>query len=191
MTLILYVINNCGLSQKIGPRPKLGRPFLATKIAPPPLRTSIVGNVNPLVPKVVLSNISVECVTKLHPNVSQYSFGRHGDNQRWRRRSRSSDRECLPVTQRCYPLGCTEERKRSIRRKATKFVLRDGELYFKKKQKARQLSENEALSVKLVVPAEAIMNGQMQSGTYDCGLFAIVSATAWGTPREVSTGKIA
>ena len=94
------------------------------------------------------------------------------------------------MTQRCYPLGCTEERKRSIRRRATKFVLRDGELYFKKKQKARQLSENEALSVKLVVPAEAIMNGQMQSGTYDCGLFAIVFATAWGTPREVSTGKI-
>ena len=41
------------------------------------------------------------------------------------------------MTQRRYPLGCTEGRKRSIRRKATKFVLKDGELYFKKKQKGK------------------------------------------------------
>ena len=41
------------------------------------------------------------------------------------------------MTQRLYPLGCTERRKRTIRRKANKFVLKDGELYFKKKQKGK------------------------------------------------------
>lgn len=41
------------------------------------------------------------------------------------------------MTQRRYPLGCMEGRKRTIRRKANKFVLKDGELYFKKKQKGK------------------------------------------------------
>jgi len=42
------------------------------------------------------------------------------------------------LTERRYPLSCTEARKRSIRRKAEKFVIREGELYFiKKKKKGR------------------------------------------------------
>lgn len=38
-------------------------------------------------------------------------------------------------TNHCYPLGCTEPHKRSIRRKAAKFAVRDGEHFFKKKKK--------------------------------------------------------
>ena len=39
----------------------------------------------------------------------------------------------------CYPLGCMEGRKQSIRRKAlNKFVLKDGKLYFKKKKKKKK-----------------------------------------------------
>ena len=41
------------------------------------------------------------------------------------------------MTRKRYPVGCTEGRKRSIRRKAAKFVVKDGELYFKKKQKGK------------------------------------------------------
>lgn len=39
------------------------------------------------------------------------------------------------LTERRYPSNSTEARKRSIRRKAAKFSIRDGELYFKKKKK--------------------------------------------------------
>ena len=39
------------------------------------------------------------------------------------------------LTQQRYPLGCADSRKRSIRKKAAKFVVRDGELFFKKKKK--------------------------------------------------------
>ena len=42
------------------------------------------------------------------------------------------------LTERRYPPLCVESRKRAIRRKATKFVIHDGELFFqKKKKKAR------------------------------------------------------
>ena len=34
-----------------------------------------------------------------------------------------------------YPADCTKNEKRTIRRKAKKFELKDGELYFKKKKK--------------------------------------------------------
>ena len=39
-----------------------------------------------------------------------------------------------------YPPGCTENRKRVIRTKAKKFELRDGELFYKQKQKGKVLS---------------------------------------------------
>ena len=41
------------------------------------------------------------------------------------------------LTERRYPHGCADFRKRSIRKKAGKFVVRDGELFFKKKRKGK------------------------------------------------------
>jgi len=39
----------------------------------------------------------------------------------------------LYLTRKTYPAGCTKNDKRSIRRKSEKLVLKDGVLYFKKK----------------------------------------------------------
>ena len=36
-----------------------------------------------------------------------------------------------------YPVGASVARKRCIRRKAQKFVVKDGEMYFKKKKKKK------------------------------------------------------
>ena len=44
------------------------------------------------------------------------------------------------LTTSTYPPGCTENRKRVIRTKAKKFELRDGELFYKQKQKGKVLS---------------------------------------------------
>ena len=41
------------------------------------------------------------------------------------------------LTEHRYPQDCTYARKRSIRKKAGKFVVRDGELFFKKKRKGK------------------------------------------------------
>ena len=41
------------------------------------------------------------------------------------------------LTEHRYPQDCTYTRKRSIRKKAGKFVVRDGELFFKKKRKGK------------------------------------------------------
>ena len=41
------------------------------------------------------------------------------------------------LSQKRYRLGCTEAGKRVIRRKAEHFVLKDVELYFKRKQKGK------------------------------------------------------
>ena len=41
------------------------------------------------------------------------------------------------LTEHRYPSGCVDSRKRSIRKKAGKFVVRDGELFFKKKGKGK------------------------------------------------------
>ena len=41
------------------------------------------------------------------------------------------------LSQKWYCLRCTEGGKRVIRRKAERFVLNDGELYFKRKQKGK------------------------------------------------------
>ena len=41
------------------------------------------------------------------------------------------------VTDKTYPSGCSETRRRVIRKKATKFELKDGELYYKQKQKGK------------------------------------------------------
>ena len=41
------------------------------------------------------------------------------------------------LTERRYPIGCVDSRKRSIRKKAGKFVVRDGVLFFKKKRKGK------------------------------------------------------
>ncbi len=38
------------------------------------------------------------------------------------------------LTEHRYPPCCTEPRKRTIRRKAAKFAIRDGEFFFKKKK---------------------------------------------------------
>ena len=39
------------------------------------------------------------------------------------------------LTKKTYPSGCTEIRKRVIRKKAAKFEVKDDELYYKHKQK--------------------------------------------------------
>lgn len=36
-----------------------------------------------------------------------------------------------------YPVDCSENRKRVVRKKSKKFELRDGELFYKQKQKAK------------------------------------------------------
>ena len=41
------------------------------------------------------------------------------------------------LTSATYPPGCDENRKRVIRKKAKKFELKDGELYYKQKQKRK------------------------------------------------------
>ena len=41
------------------------------------------------------------------------------------------------LTEHRYPQDCTYAQKRSIRKKAGKFVVRDGELFFKKKRKGK------------------------------------------------------
>ncbi len=41
------------------------------------------------------------------------------------------------LTQKTYPDGCTATRKRVIRKKAAKFEVKDGELYYKQKQKGK------------------------------------------------------
>ena len=41
------------------------------------------------------------------------------------------------LTQHRYPQDCAYARKRSIRKKAGKFVVHDGELFFKKKRKGK------------------------------------------------------
>ena len=41
------------------------------------------------------------------------------------------------LMERQYPLLCVELRKRAIQRKAAKFVIHDGEMYFQKQKKAR------------------------------------------------------
>ena len=41
------------------------------------------------------------------------------------------------LTTSTYPSGCTENRKRVVRKKAKKFELKDGELYYKQKQKGK------------------------------------------------------
>ena len=38
------------------------------------------------------------------------------------------------LTEHCYPSGCVDSRKRSIRKKAGKFVVHDGDLFFKKRK---------------------------------------------------------
>ena len=60
-------------------------------------------------------------------------------DQRGGHRIRRPHSRCVRVPYgETYPLSCTEARKRSIRRKAEKFVIREGELYFiKKKKKGR------------------------------------------------------
>lgn len=41
-----------------------------------------------------------------------------------------------------YPAGCSENRKRVIRKKSKKFELKDGELYYKQKQKGKVLNHH-------------------------------------------------
>ena len=43
----------------------------------------------------------------------------------------------LYLTKHRYPPGCENSRKRSIRKKAGKFVVRDGVMFFKKKKKGK------------------------------------------------------
>ena len=45
------------------------------------------------------------------------------------------DAAYMYILEQKYPEGCTDTRKRSIRKKAKMFVIRDGVLYFKKKKK--------------------------------------------------------
>lgn len=44
------------------------------------------------------------------------------------------------ITDTSYPDGCSKEQKRTIRRKATKFVVRNGVMFFKKKKKKGKVS---------------------------------------------------
>ena len=41
------------------------------------------------------------------------------------------------LTDKTYPNGATENRKRAIRNKAKRFIIKDGELFYKKKQKEK------------------------------------------------------
>ena len=41
------------------------------------------------------------------------------------------------ITESHYPNGCSDVRKRTIRKKAKMFVVRDGVMYFKKKKKGK------------------------------------------------------
>jgi len=41
------------------------------------------------------------------------------------------------LSTRSYPTGCSDNRKRVIRKKAKRFEVRDGELYYKKKVKGK------------------------------------------------------
>ena len=41
------------------------------------------------------------------------------------------------LTEKTYPDGCSETRKRVIRKKAAKFEVNDGELFYKQKQKGK------------------------------------------------------
>ena len=41
------------------------------------------------------------------------------------------------LTDKTYPNGTTENRKRAIRNKAKKFIIKDGELFYRKKQKEK------------------------------------------------------
>ena len=45
----------------------------------------------------------------------------------------------LELTEHRYPQDCSYARKRSIRKKAGKFVVCDGELFFKKKRKGKAI----------------------------------------------------
>lgn len=45
----------------------------------------------------------------------------------------------LYLTEKRYPNGCKGTRKRSIRKKASKFVVQNGEMFFKKKKKGKVL----------------------------------------------------
>ena len=143
---------------------------------------------------------------------------------------------CVYLTTSTYPEGCTENRKRVIRKRSKKFVMKDGELYYKYKCKGKVCfrwtiaklqyhyispwlqeevmlrfvqSENERerilhachidvtaghmymclptmakaqIATLLATEQPAIkvnyMDVHMQSGGYDCGLFAIAFATA-------------
>jgi len=44
---------------------------------------------------------------------------------------------CTYLRKRSYPDGCTEIRKRVVRKKAAEFEVKDGELYYKHKQKGK------------------------------------------------------
>ena len=44
---------------------------------------------------------------------------------------------CVYLTTSTYPEGCTENRKRVIRKKSKKLVMKDGELYYKYKCKGK------------------------------------------------------
>ena len=41
------------------------------------------------------------------------------------------------LTSKKYPTECTENRKRTIRKKSLKFHIEDGEMYYKQKQKGK------------------------------------------------------
>ena len=41
------------------------------------------------------------------------------------------------LTERHYPPGCADSQKRSIQKKAGKFVVRDGKMFFKKKRNGK------------------------------------------------------
>ncbi len=45
----------------------------------------------------------------------------------------------LHLTEKRYPNGCKATRKRSIRKKASKFVVQNGKMFFKKKKKGKGL----------------------------------------------------
>ena len=48
------------------------------------------------------------------------------------------------LTDKKYPPGCSDIRKRVIRKKAQKFVVNDGELFYKQQKKGKVLSQSVA-----------------------------------------------
>ena len=72
------------------------------------------------------------------------------------------EQACVYLTEKAYPDGCTQSRKRQIRKKAEKFQMLDGELYYAPKGK----------QVRIVVLLLLSVSRQQQAVINNRGLFS-------------------